>query len=116
MRGCCHGKPARKTRSPSDATIGLPWVAKGEFLRGALLVGHDAAADAFLLSFPTIWPNERTLHVYAAVYRDLRRGNALIGPNDLWIAALALEWNLPLLTRNAVEYSRVPKLRVERYG
>jgi len=97
-------------------TIGLPWVAKGEFLRGALLAGQGMAAEAFLKSFPTVWPAENTLRVYAELYGELRERNSLIGPNDLWVAATALELGLPLVTRNAVEFRRVPKLQVSEYA
>jgi predicted nucleic acid-binding protein len=99
------------------AVVGLPWVAKGEFMRGAGLAGHghDAVAG-FLDSFLVVWPTEETLRCYAALYADLRKANALIGPNDLWLAACALERALPLLTRNAAEFSRVVGLTVCDYS
>ena len=117
----------RERRKPSVATafardhensvVGLPWVVKGEFLRGAALAGQsEAAVDAFLGAFIVVWPNESTLRRYAALYVDLKRVNSLLGPNDLWIAACALELELPLLTRNAAEFERVPRLAVLDYS
>ena len=45
------------------------------------------------------------------------RGQRLhVGPNDLWIAAAAVGRNLPLLTRNVKELSRVEGLQVVDYA
>ena len=38
---------------------------------------------------------------------------AMIGPNDLWIAAHALALNLPLVTNNTREFARVPGLIID---
>ena len=38
-----------------------------------------------------------------------------IGPNDLWIAAHARSLNLPLITNNTREVSRVPDLTIENW-
>lgn len=100
-----------------DAVAGLPWVAKGEFLRGASLAGHgESAVNTFLETFIVVWPTEETLRRYAAVYTQLKKQNAMIGPNDLWITACALEKGLPLLTRNSDEFYRVPDLKVLDYS
>ena len=39
----------------------------------------------------------------------------LIGTNDLWIAATAVVFDLPLVSRNVVEFRRVPGLHVLSY-
>jgi predicted nucleic acid-binding protein len=39
----------------------------------------------------------------------------LIGSNDLWIAATALEREMALVTRNTAEFSRVPGLKIKGY-
>jgi len=100
-----------------NAVVGMPWVVKGEFLRGAWLAGHaHDSVESFLDSFLVVWPTERTLRIYAGLYAELRKENALIGPNDLWIAATAIEHSLPLLTRNASEFARVEELKLTNYG
>jgi tRNA(fMet)-specific endonuclease VapC len=38
-----------------------------------------------------------------------------IGPNDMWIAAHAISLNLPLVTNNIREFSRVPDLSTETW-
>ncbi len=107
----------RFIESHAQATVAVPWIVKGEFLRGAELAGHGSAeVAAFLGRYPVIWPDEETLLLYARTYAALARGNQLIGPHDLWIASAVLRVDLPLLTRNVAEFRRVPGLRVEVYA
>ncbi len=99
-----------------EAVIGLPWIVKAEFLRGAELAGHlKEEVSSFLDRYRVVWPNEETLHIYARTYAELLRVNQMIGPHDLWIAASTLQTNVPLLTGNASEFRRVPNLDVEDY-
>lgn len=53
---------------------------------------------------------------YGRLFRYLKENGLLIGTNDLWIAATALVHELPLVTRNADHFRRVPELRVRGYG
>ncbi len=52
---------------------------------------------------------------YGTTYRYLRQQGLLIGGNDLWIAAAALAYDMPLVTRNVEHYRRVPGLEVVDY-
>ncbi|HTN60373.1 MAG TPA: type II toxin-antitoxin system VapC family toxin [Devosia sp.] len=52
---------------------------------------------------------------YANTRISLEKAGTPIGPNDLWIAAHALALDLPLITANIGEFSRVPNLRVENW-
>ena len=49
---------------------------------------------------------------YAQAFRHLRRRGELIAANDLWIAATALAYGMPVVTRNVAHYERVPGLEV----
>ena len=96
--------------------IRIVWVVKAEFLRGSVLANHDLnQVSQFLDRHKTIWPDEKTLTVYAQLYKALYRTNQLIGPHDLWIAASAIHHKLPILTRNVNEFQRVPGLKVVPY-
>ena len=53
--------------------------------------------------------------VYGEIRADPRRKGTPIGPNDLWIAAHALTVNVPLVTNNTREFSRVPNLTVDTW-
>lgn len=50
---------------------------------------------------------------YGQLRAQLAKQGAVIGPNDLQIAAIALTRNLTLVTHNLREFSRVPGLRLE---
>ncbi len=49
---------------------------------------------------------------YGHAYRTLRQKGLLIGTNDLWIAATALAYAMPVVTNNRSEFERVPGLQV----
>src|SRR5437868_200985 len=42
-----------------------------------------------------------TTHLYASIIVDLRQRGRMIPINDIWIAALALQHGLPVLSRNS---------------
>lgn len=52
---------------------------------------------------------------YAQTRAALERAGTPIGPLDTFIAAHALSLDLPLVTANIREFSRVPGLRVENW-
>jgi predicted nucleic acid-binding protein len=101
----------------TDDSVAMPWVVKGEFLRGAILAGQDEEEiSRFLDRYPTKWVTEDTLRQYAGIYMSLVRSRLMVGVNDLWIAASALEHGLPLLTRNVSDFRRVDGLQVVEYA
>ncbi len=53
---------------------------------------------------------------YGKAFRHLQRNGQLIGANDLWIAATALAYDLPVVTRNDEHYRRVPGLVTISYS
>ncbi len=116
-RGRGKGPEASFLAAHADSVLGLPWIASGEFLCGAVIAEHDLEkVTGFLERFPVLWPDEQTLLQYATLYARLHAQRKLIGPNDLWIAAAAVRGDLPLLTRNVKEFARVQGLRVVDYG
>ncbi len=50
---------------------------------------------------------------YGEIRAYLAARGTLIGPNDLFIASIALASGLTLVTNNTREFSRVPGLRLE---
>ncbi|MFV2074206.1 MAG: type II toxin-antitoxin system VapC family toxin [Thermoanaerobaculales bacterium] len=53
---------------------------------------------------------------YGRLYRYLRENGLLIDANDLWIAATALAFGMPIVTRNERHFGRVPALNVIGYA
>ena len=111
------GPEARFLAARPDVALGLPWVAKGEFLAGAAIAGHDLErVAAFVADYPVVLPDVATLMRYAEAFASLRKRKLMVGPNDLWIAAAAIQAAVPLLTRNVRELSRIEGLRVIDYA
>lgn len=107
---------AKWLRANADLVVGLPWIVKAEFLRGAAVAGHQRReVREFLDRFPVAWPDEGTLDLYAAQFAKLRTVNALPGPHDLWIAVSALQQGIPLVTRNTQQFAKIDGLQLESY-
>ena len=108
-------RPAhRLLRADRDAELFLPVTALGEFAEG--FEDPDAPALRAVRELHVLLPiDEDTALAYAAITRTLRTRGALIGTNDLWIAATALRFDVPLATANVAEFRRVPGLDVVGY-
>ena len=82
----------------------VPVIVLGEFRYGIAESRHCAAYEAWLEShlpdFEILAVTEETAIVYAGIRVDLRRSGRPIPANDAWIAALALQHRLPLLSRD----------------
>ncbi len=57
--------------------------------------------------------NENVSEMYGQLCAALKKQP--IGPNDTWIAAHALSLQLPLVTNNTREFSRVPGLVIDTW-
>ena len=100
-------------------TLFLPLVALGELYKGAEKSSQPQVQYALLEKlmqerFELLGPGEVTARFYAQIASNLERSGVPIPQNDLWIAASALETNLPLATRDA-HFARVPDLTVLRW-
>ncbi len=113
------GKPGAATRfarAHAARQVGICWVVAGEFMSGGLAANQDAVVIAtFLSRYPVVQSNPHIVSEYARLFAGLRLRNGLIGPNDLWIAACAIALDLPLLTANEAEFSRVTGLKIIAY-
>ena len=94
-------------------------ITKAELLYGVEVSSRraqDAAAlAAFLLYVESVeWADDAALH-YAEIRADLKRRGALIGANDLFIAAHARALGLALVTNNTAEFERVVGLKLENW-
>ena len=65
-----------------------------------------------LLAKPTVGvllPSRETAEKYARIFVQLRRAGTPVPDNDLWIAALVLEHDLVLITRDR-HFERIPQV------
>lgn len=89
-------------------------VAWGEFVEGRTAENERALSE--IRNTVDLLPvTEKVAEVYAAIVKTLRRRGELIPTNDLWIAAMAMEANFELVTRNAAEFGRIAGLKLARY-
>ena len=91
----------------------IPVIVLGEFRYGISGSRHRAAYDAWLddhlPDFDVLEVTAATAVAYARVRVGLKKSGRPIPANDAWIAALALEHRLPVLTRD-VHFEAVPGL------
>jgi len=95
----------------------LPLPVLGELFTGAFAsrdpAAHLGEIDEASKAWSVIAPDEATARIYGEV-RVFTGNIRQTGPsklNDLWIAALCLQHNLPLLTNDS-GFDRIPALRV----
>ena len=83
----------------------IPFATLGELLTGVYRSAHPARESARLRTAigasQIIYSTARTLSLYGQTSARLQRTGQLIPVNDLWNAAQALEWSLPLLADDA---------------
>ena len=105
-----------ETIEKADAVY-LPFVVLGE-LRAGFAVGTQGASNerglARFLTLPgvtVLHSSDDTARQYAMLYRQLRVQGTPVPTNDLWIAALVIEHDLDLCSRDA-HFERLPQLRI----
>lgn len=92
----------------------LPMVVFGEFREG-FASASDPVFLSVVESFELLPVTRKVAERYGAEARRLRRTGKLIGTNDLWIAATALERGIPLVTRNLEHFARIDGLELKGY-
>jgi predicted nucleic acid-binding protein len=98
----------------ADIRLALSTVAFGEFVER--FDGPDHPAVRLVAESYELLPVDRGAAVrYGAITRGLRTVGALIGTNDLWIAAVSLRHDLPLVTADEAHFGRVPGLEIVAY-
>ena len=94
-------------------------ITKAELLYGVEVSprrSRDAAAlKAFLAYVEALDFGDDSARHYAEIRADLKKRGALIGANDLLIAAHARALDLTLVTNNTAEFERVRGLAIENW-
>ena len=111
----CRGVPdTLAVLEQADAVV-LPFVVVAE-LRAGFLCGRRSAENEKVLRQLLLKPgvhvqyaDDQTTHHYATVFRQLRKQGTPIPTNDMWLAAVVLQHNLALHSRDA-HFDHLPQL------
>jgi tRNA(fMet)-specific endonuclease VapC len=95
--------------------LAVPVVVLGEYLFGIRQSRHRARYERWLKErlalFVVLSADSETAHEYADIRSELKAGRKPIPMNDLWIAAIARQYDLPLITRDS-HFGFVQRLRL----
>ena len=86
--------------------IWVPLIVLGELRAGFVGGSQTALNEQLLLKFlskpaiEVLLPDASTSEFYAYTFDSLRRSGTPIPTNDIWIAALAIQHNLPIYSRD----------------
>ena len=105
--GAAHAFLAAHAAEPVRISVTVA----GEYGEGFESFDEPACIELLRL-FEVLDLTQETSRRYATITRELRSKGQLIGTNDLWIAASALEHGETLVTRNLDEFRRFPRLNV----
>lgn len=115
-----HPLVLTRLRSVPVDDVCMSVVTKAELLYGVAVSprhAQDAAAvAAFLPYVPATGLDDDAAVHYAEIRADLKRRGAMIGANDLFIAAQARALGVTLVTNNTAEFARVADLRLENWA
>ena len=98
------GEPAIGARLSIETRAAIPVIVLGEFRYGIATSRHRRAYERWLEDhlpeFEILSVTEATTLAYAGIRASLKKAGRPIPANDAWIAALALQHRLPILSRD----------------
>lgn len=108
-----------RSRLAAAIKLYIPSIALGELYFGAL--GSPTRAAAAVADIGTLaatntilGTDAATAEIYASVKQDLKRRGPTMPDNDLWIAAIAIHYDVTLAARDA-HFNWITGLRVEQW-
>jgi tRNA(fMet)-specific endonuclease VapC len=111
----CRNDPDALRVVQSAEQILMPFVVLAELRAGFLLGSRNRQNEKVLGSFlhssraAVLFPDDATTQFYASLFVELRKARTPIPANDLWIAALALQHDLVLFSRDS-HFDRIPRI------
>ena len=115
-----HEAVLRRLQTVPIAVIAISVITKSELLYGVEVSPRrqqdSVALSEYLRHVEVLdFPDEAALH-HAQIRAALKASGAMIGANDLFIAAHARSLRLTLVTNNTGEFGRVPDLKIENWA
>lgn len=99
-----RGNTAVLSKIRRATQVFMTFVTLGElragFAAGSKTQQNEKILQKFLASprVRIVFADNETTHYYAKIYSQLRKSGTPIPSNDLWIAALSMQYGLPLYT------------------
>ncbi|MCE7067882.1 type II toxin-antitoxin system VapC family toxin [Dyadobacter sp. CY326] len=97
---------------PDDASLFVSAVTVYELMMGATDIQKKADVEILLSGLPVLPFSEEVSLKAAEIYHNLRRRNSLIEFRDIFIAATAIPFQLPIKTLNQGHFQRVENLEM----
>jgi tRNA(fMet)-specific endonuclease VapC len=115
-----HEAVLRRLQTVPIGAVAISVITKSELLHGVEVSPRrqqdSLALSEYLRHVEVLdFPDEAALH-YAQIRAALKASGAMIGANDLFIAAHARSLRLTLVTNNTAEFCRVPDLKIENWA
>lgn len=114
LSAIADGDPALEPILRKTVEVALPVIALGEYLYGIRQSRNRDRYELWLAkaieSFHVLFVDEETAAWYAALRGELKKAGTPIPGNDVWIAALARQHGLDVLSRDR-HFDQVPGLR-----
>lgn len=110
-----NGVPEAVEAIRGATTVALPFVVLAElrsgFRSGTRMERNEQRLVRFLQSdrVRVLFSDEATTHVYAMIHAELRKAGTPIPTNDMWIAALVMQHDFVLFSRDR-HFDRVPRI------
>ena len=111
----CAGEPEVVEILGRANAVLLPFVTLAELRAGFRCGTVGRRNEAVLVRFlakarvSVLFADEQTTHVYGGLYAQLRAQGTPIPTNDLWVAALAVQHDLLLCSRDA-HFDKLPQI------
>ncbi|OGV62606.1 MAG: twitching motility protein PilT [Lentisphaerae bacterium RIFOXYA12_FULL_48_11] len=106
-RDFCEGEPSALEVVQKAARLYMPFVVIAELRSGFLCGTQSRQNEKYLTMFlnservEALYPDENTTHHFARIFAQLRLQGTPIPVNDIWIAALAVQHDLILYSRDS---------------
>lgn len=111
----CRGEQDVVSIIQQSEKIFIPYIVLGELRAGFLSGKKSLPNERLLVRFinsprvDPLLPDENTTHHYARLFQQLRKQGTPIPTNDLWLAALVIQHDLQLFTRDG-HFRHIPQL------
>jgi len=110
-----RGDPGTVEMLERSSEVWLPFVTLAEIRAGFLCGSRTQQNEAMLHTFlrlpgaGVLYADRETTEVYARLFLQLRRAGGPIPTNDLWIASLAVQHQLTLVSRDE-HFDKLPQV------